>query len=174
MAASKGFQQMRDIRVDLEDRAQLLKEQIKAAQDAFDRQMETIEREHENKVREFRTTLDAVNTVLRRERHMLSGAQAPDAQSKAPRTGHARPPADLKKKLADFIVRELGHRGSASKDDLLKLAVRQGHLADGDSSECTLEETLAQSKKAGSIRQLPNGNFALSTVAETIGLRRVG
>jgi hypothetical protein len=166
---------MRDIRADLEDRAQLIAEQIKAAQDTFQRQINTIEREHENKVRELRTTLDAVNTLLRREHHMLSGAKAPDAQSKAPRTGHARPqPADLKKKLAGFIVGELGHRGSASKDDLLKLAVRQGHLAEGDSSERTLEETLAQSKKAGSVRQLPNGNFALPILEETIGLRRAG
>jgi hypothetical protein len=165
---------MRDIRADLEDRAQLIGEQINAAQDAFERQIETIEREHENKLKELRITLDAVNTLLRREHHMLNGAQAPDAQSQAPKTGGARPqPADLKKKLADFIVRELGHRGSASKDDLLKLAVRQGHL-DADSSKLTFEETLTQSKKAGSIRQLPNGNFALPTLAETIGLRRAG
>jgi hypothetical protein len=166
---------MRDIRADLEDRAQLIAEQIKAAQDTFQRQINTIEREHENKVRELRTTLDAVNTLLRREHHMLSGAKAPDAQSKAPRTGHARPqPADLKKKLADFIVGELGHRGSASKDDLLKLAVQQSYCADGDSAKRTFEETITQSKKAGSIRQLPNGNFVLPSLAETVGLRRAG
>ena len=168
---------MRDIRADLEDRAQLIGEQIKAAQSAFERQMETIQDEHEKKLDKLRVTLDAVKTLLGSEHHFLTSAQAPDEQSQPSEREpqRARPQhADLKKTLADFIIRELSDRGPVSKDNLLKSAVRQGYCGNGDNTERTFEEALAQSKKTGSIRQLPNGNFALPTLADTIRLRRAG
>lgn len=168
---------MRDIRADLEDRAQLLKEQLKAAQSAFERQMETIEREHENKLEDLRATLDAVTTLLGSEDRRLNSAKAPaaESQSQERRLQQARPEqADLKEKLTDFMIRELYDSGPASKNDLLKLAVREGYLADDDSAEQTFEDTLTQSTKDGSIRQLPNGHLALPTLAETIRLRRAG
>lgn len=168
---------MRDIRADLEDRAQLIREQIKSAQSAFERQMKTIQQEYEKKLDKLRITLDAVNTLLGSEHHMPRSAQAPDEQSQRSERGPqpTRPQhADPKKALADFIIRELSNRGPLSKDVLLKSAVRRGYGAGGDDTERTFEEALAQSKKVGSIRRLPNGNFALPTLAETIRLRRAG
>jgi hypothetical protein len=168
---------MRDIRSDLEDRAQLLKEQIQAAQSAFKQQMETIEREHENKVDELRATLDAVSVLLGSENRRLKIPKAPDAETQVQEPELQQLPlqqANGKKKLTEFIVRELCDGGPASKDDLLKSAVREGYVVDDDSAERIFEKTLTRSKKAGSIRQLPNGNFALPTFAETIRLRRAG
>lgn len=167
---------MRDIRSDLEDRAKLLKEQIKAAQSAFERQMESIEREHKNKLDEFKSTLDAVNTLLGNENRRLNGARASDVQPQSQERRLQRPPqqADPEGKLTEFIIRELCDSGPASKDHLLKSAMQQGYVADDDSAERNFDKTLSRSKKDGSIRQLPNGNFALPTLAETIRLRRTG
>ena len=102
---------MRDIRSDLEDRAQLLKEQIKAAQSAFERQMESIEREHKNKLDEFKSTLDAVNNLLGSENRRLNGAKASDAQPQPQERRLQQSPqqADPQGKLTEFIIRHNLH-----------------------------------------------------------------
>ena len=162
---------MRDIRADLEDRGQLLKDKIQSMQSAFEQQIETIQHEHENKLEELKTALDAVNTLIGSENRRLKGIQAPDAKSQKPSVQQVQPQnADL----TDFIISELGKGGPASKDNLLKLAVRQGYVSDGDSAKRTFEEAFALLKKAGSIQKLPNGDFTLPTLAETIRLRRAG
>ena len=137
---------MRDIRADLEDRAQILKDQIKSTQSAFEQDMEKIQREHENKLEQLKSARDAVNSLLQSESRRLNGAQAPDTKS-YPQERSVRKRqtknADLKKKLADYIIRELSSRGPTSKANLLKL------VANGDGAEDFFEETLAQLKKTG-------------------------
>lgn len=166
---------MRDIRADLEDRAQQLKDQIKSAESTFAQHMETIQRAHEKTLENLKIDLDAVNSLLESENRRLNSAQAPDTKSQSQERGvqKAQPKdADLTQKLTDFIIRELSDSGPVSKDDLLKMAVRQGYV--GDNADRSLEQALAHLKNAGPIRELPNGTFALPSLAETIMLRRAG
>jgi len=73
--------------------------------------------------------------------------------------------------LADFIMHKLGE-GAVSEDDLRLLVVKEGYSADSESATRPLHETLTTALKAGSIRQLPDGSFALPSVPDTIRLRR--
>jgi hypothetical protein len=62
--------------------------------------------------------------------------------------------------------------GAMSRDDLRRLSLQEGYFVDAGSAERGVHETLLNVVKAGLIRQLPNGNFALATMLDTIRLRR--
>jgi hypothetical protein len=184
---------MRDIRGDLQDRANLLREQINSQQGQFDKLIEQIKREHESRLEDLQTELEAVNTLMEVEnRRIGSAASMPQGQPQPHSQHHAQPqhptqpqpqvhlqaqphqaePQQPHQPLADFLIRKLGEVGAMSRDDLRRLAVQEGYFADGDSAERGVHATLINVVKAGFIRQLPNGNFAPATVLDTIRMRR--
>lgn len=175
---------MRDIRGDLQDRANLLEEQTKAQQAQFEKLIEQIKREHESRLEELRVEQAAVNTLMEIENRRMSGGAGHQSQPKMHQQHHAQPQpvptAQLRQPqapqphqpLADFLIRKLGEVGAMSRDDLRRLAVQEGYFADGDSAERGVHATLVNVVKAGFIRQLPNGNFAPATVLDTIRMRR--
>jgi hypothetical protein len=55
---------MRDIRGDLQERANLLGEQISAAQEQFDRQIEQLKRERETKLEDLKSVLGTVRMEI--------------------------------------------------------------------------------------------------------------
>lgn len=55
---------MRDIRSDLQERAGVIGEQIKAAQAHFEKFVEQIKGEHNTRINDLRSELDAVNTLM--------------------------------------------------------------------------------------------------------------
>jgi hypothetical protein len=65
---------MRDIRSDLQERAAMIGEHIKATQAQFETMLEQIKRDHEGKVRDFRAELDAVNVLIGMEQRRHEGA----------------------------------------------------------------------------------------------------
>jgi hypothetical protein len=71
---------MRDIRGDLQERVKLLEEQIGATQSQFDKVMEQLKLEHQGKLEDLKSDLDAVQMVLKTEDRLL---------------GSVRPPAEL-------------------------------------------------------------------------------
>ncbi|MEX0745603.1 MAG: hypothetical protein WD118_08365 [Phycisphaeraceae bacterium] len=185
---------MRDIRGDLQDRANLLEEQIKAQRGQFEKLIEQIKREHESRLEDMRTELEAVNTLMEIENRRIGVASAvPQGQPQSYPQHHAQPQAHAQPQvhlqvqphqaqpqqpqqphqpLADFLIRKLGEVGAMSRDDLRRLAVQEGYFNDGDSAERGVHATLINVVKAGFIRQLPNGNFAPATVLDTIRMRR--
>ncbi|MGV1013747.1 MAG: hypothetical protein ACOYB4_02115 [Methyloceanibacter sp.] len=178
---------MRDIRGDLQDRANLLNEQIKAQQVQFEKLIEQLNREHNSRLEDLRTELDAVNTLMEIEHRRLSGAGSVTQQQPQPQP-HPQPQVHLQSQapahqpqahqaqphqpLADFLIRKLSEVGAMSRDDLRRLAVQEGYFSDGDSAERGVHATLINVVKAGFIRQLPNGNFAPASVMDTIRMRR--
>jgi hypothetical protein len=60
-------QAMRDIRGDLQDRAGLLEEQINAHEAQFDQLIEQLKREHDSRLEDLKTELEAVNRLLELE-----------------------------------------------------------------------------------------------------------
>jgi len=99
---------MRDIRADLQDRANFLKEQMNAAQTQFQQQIDQIKQEHDNKLKGLKDDLDAVTTLLGAEQRRLGNAPAaPKAQPEGqePRKPQQLQPQQARRpmRIADMI-----------------------------------------------------------------------
>jgi len=183
---------MRDIRGDLQDRAALLEEQINAHEAQFDKLIEQLKREHDSRLEDLKTELEAVNRLMELELRRLEtipSAQRAQGREPAPQAVHQpqthpshqpqhqpqpqpQHQPQPQQPLADFLVRKLNEAGAMSRDDLRRLALQEGYFADADTADRGVHTTLINVVKAGLIRQLPNGNFAPATVLDTIRLRR--
>jgi hypothetical protein len=175
---------MRDIRSDLQDRASLLEEQIKAHEAQFDKIVEQLRVEHEGRLDDLKAEFAAVTKLMELEQRRIGNAPAPKAHAPQPQpqpqpvhqSAHQPQPAPQASQppqpLADFLVRKMSEVGAMSRDDLRRLTMQEGYFADPESAERGVTATLLNVVKAGLIRQLPNGNFAPATVLDTIRLRR--
>jgi hypothetical protein len=183
---------MRDIRGDLQDRAALLEEQINAHESQFDKLIEQLKREHDSRLEDLKTELEAVTRLMELELRRLETAPAASAaqgretvhhvsrhapQQPVQHTPHQSQPhvqaaAQPQAPLADFLIRKLNEVGAMSRDDLRRLSLQEGYFADADTADRGVHTALINIVKAGLIRQLPNGNFAPATVLDTIRLRR--
>ena len=184
---------MRDIRGDLQDRAALLEEQINAHEAQFDKLIEQLKREHDTRLDDLKTELEAVNRLMELELRRIETAPAPQRgqgrEQQVPQAVHQpqqhavhqqpqhvahQPQAQHQPQtqLADFLVRKLNEVGAMSRDDLRRLSLQEGYYADADTADRGVHSALINIVKAGLIRQLPNGNFAPATVLDTIRLRR--
>ena len=67
---------MRDIRGDLQDRANLLGEQISAVQGQFDWQIEQLKREHATKLEDLKSVLGTVRMVMEIEGRRLGSSMS--------------------------------------------------------------------------------------------------
>ena len=63
---------MRDIRGDLQDRAKLLEEQISSTQSQFDKFIEKVKLEHQDKLEGLRSDLDNIHVVMKKEDKLQS------------------------------------------------------------------------------------------------------
>jgi hypothetical protein len=83
--AKNEGQAMRDIRGDLQDRANLLEEQISAHETQFDKLIEQLRREHDQRLEDLKTELEAVNRLLELElRRLETAPAAPSAPAREP------------------------------------------------------------------------------------------
>jgi hypothetical protein len=185
---------MRDIRGELQERANLFEEQINAHQSQFDTLIDQLKREHDQRLKDLKTELEAVNRLLDFELRRFSSApaaptvQTPDAhavhqpaQQSAPQPPqhsayqpgqhsshgaqpHPQPQTQPKQPLADFLVSKMNEVGAVSRDDLQRLALQEGYFADADTAVRGMHNTLLNMVKSGLIRQLPNGDFAPANI----------
>ena len=190
---------MRDIRGDLQDRAALLAEQLNAHEAQFDKLIEQLKQEHDQRLEDLKTELEAVNRLLDLELRRIETAPAAqraparEPAHHAPRHAPHQPAANSSHQpgahashqapahtqaaqpqvpLADFLVRKLNEAGAMSRDDLRRFSLQEGYFVDAESADRGVHTTLLSVVKAGLIRQLPNGNFAPASVLDTIRLRR--
>ena len=85
---------MRDIRGDLQDRASFLKEQLSAAQAQFEKRQDQLNQEHQARIEDLQSELEAVTTLMEREYQRLSNAPAQDERPvQAPPERHPGPEA---------------------------------------------------------------------------------
>ena len=68
---------MRDIRSDLKDRAALIENEINAAQQVFDHQLQQLKSEREARIEGFRMELAAINKLMEAEYRRISTAPEP-------------------------------------------------------------------------------------------------
>jgi hypothetical protein len=80
---------MRDIRTDLQERAAFIGEHIKASQAQFEMGLEQLKRDHDNKVKDLRAELEAVNVLLGMEQRRHDAvANAPQVLPQNQGQGH--------------------------------------------------------------------------------------
>jgi chromosome segregation ATPase len=148
---------MRDIRGDLQERANMFEQQINAAQDQFEKLIDQLKREKDSRLADLKAELDAVNRVIEIE-HRRSATSVPKSQPQQP--------------LANFLVSKLSEVGPMSSQDLCRWAVQEGYFTDSNSAQEGLHAVLMDVVKAGQIQQLRNGMFAPALVADMPRLRR--
>jgi hypothetical protein len=104
---------MRDIRGDLQDRANLIAEQISTAQGQFDKHIEQLKREHQTIVEDLKSALHNVRMVIGIEgRRLGSSLSATEAQSRASRPSHHRPQqAQPQQPPSDSLIRKVASVG---------------------------------------------------------------
>jgi hypothetical protein len=100
---------MRDIRGDLQDRANRVAEQISATQAQFDKVLEQLKLEHQAKLEELKSDLTAVRTVMKTE-DRLGGVIAPTKQlepspAQQPQKGQSQQP------ISDSLMRRVSALG---------------------------------------------------------------
>jgi hypothetical protein len=96
---------MRDIRGDLQDRANRLVEQISSTQDQFDKTIEQLKLEHQGKLENLRSDLDAVRKVMKTEDRLGSG-MSPSKQSE-PRPPQGSQQAHSQRATSDSLMRKV-------------------------------------------------------------------
>jgi len=85
-----GDHQMRDIRGDLQDRANLIAEQISATQGQFDARIDKLKSEHQTILEDLKSALHNVHMVLGFEGRRV-GSSAPETEAQ-PQDGRRQPP----------------------------------------------------------------------------------
>jgi hypothetical protein len=70
---------MRDIRGDLQERANRIAEQMSAMRDQFDKTLEQLKIEHQGKLEDLKSDLDAVRVVMKTE-DRLGSRMSPSKQ----------------------------------------------------------------------------------------------
>ena len=104
---------MRDIRDDLQDRANLLAEQISNAQGQFDKHIEELRHEHETMLEDLRSALHSVHMVIGIEDRLGSSLSGIKAECQVtplsqPLPQQARP----QQPLSDALIRKVASVGS--------------------------------------------------------------
>ena len=98
---------MRDISVDLQDRANLLEQQIDTAQGQFDKLIEQLTWEHDSRLKGLKSELDAVNAVIGTEERRLGNIPSvPKAQPQLRPSQLPPQQARPHQPLADFPARQ--------------------------------------------------------------------
>ena len=150
---------MRDIRGDLQERANMFEQQINAAQQQFEKLIDQLKREKDSRLADLKAELDAVNRVLEIEhRRLRSATSVPKSQPQQP--------------LANFLVIKLSEVGPMSSQDLCRFAVQEGYFTDSNSAQEGVHAMLMDVVKAGQIQQLPNAKFAPVLAVDMPRLRR--
>jgi hypothetical protein len=162
---------MRDIRRDLAERINVLKEQLSAANTEFERQINKVKQEHDSKLRHLKADLNAVNTLLEAEQRRFGNSPSVPQPQEAPPRPEQPDQAQSPPRLLDILILKLSDDGPASSDDLRHWAVRKGYLDDSDPAGSALHRALTETAKAGLIRQLPDGRFAAASITDLIRLR---
>src|SRR5262245_4592469 len=104
---------MRDIRSDLQERAALIDQQIKAAYDHFERSVQQLQSDHDAKTGELNSTLAMVKKFMEfEERNMANVApRVPDSPLVA---------------LADRFMHMVNNAGQVSREELIDISVKEG------------------------------------------------
>ena len=151
---------MRDIRSDLQERATLIDEQVRATYADFERRLQQLQSEQDAKIADLKSTLAMIAKLMEFEQGFVAPV-APPA------------PSSPLVALADRFMHRLNEVGRMSREELVELAVKEGFFPDAESALQGVHPMLASLLRSELIRELPNGTYAPPTMSQAIKLRRV-
>jgi hypothetical protein len=152
---------MRDIRNDLQERAALIEEQIRAAHNRFQKALEELQNERDARIADLKSGLAMIAKFMEFEQRSWGNVSAPV-------------PSSPMVALADLFMHKLSEAGSMSREELVDLAVKEGLYPDAESAARGVHPILVNLARSELIRELPNGTFAPPTMSQAIKLRMVG
>jgi hypothetical protein len=194
---------MRDIRSDLQERANLIDEQIRAAYAHFEKTLAQLQNERDAKIADLKSLLAMVTKFVEFEqwyagveqrsmgveqRYMGNVSPAVPTSPVVPTspavlTSPAVPTSPLVTSpavptsplvtLADLFMHRLNEAGRMSREELADLAVKEGFFPDAESAVQGVHPMLVNLLRSELVRELENGMFAPPTMSQTIKLRRV-
>lgn len=100
---------MRDIRDDLQDRANLLAEQISASRSQFDKYIEQLKLEHQGKLESLKSELNCIRLVMKTEDRLTGVVVSPsEPKSETAPLKQPRPqPTQTQQPTSDSLMRKV-------------------------------------------------------------------
>jgi hypothetical protein len=151
---------MRDIRSDLQERATLIDEQIRATYAHFEKILQQLQSEQDAKIADLKSGLPMIAKLMEFEQQFLGTVSPPV-------------PSSPLVALADRFMHKLNEVGRMSREELVDLAVKEGFFPDAESALQGVHPMLVNLLQSELIRELENGTFAPPTMSQAIKLRRV-
>ena len=152
---------MRDIRSDLQERATLIEEQIRAADNQFQKVLQQLQNERDARIADLKSGLAMIAKFMEFEQRSWGNVSPPV-------------PSSPLVALADLFMHKLVETGSMSREELVDLAVKEGFYPDAENAAQGIHSMLVNLVRSELIRELPDGTFAPPTMSQAIKLRMVG
>jgi translation initiation factor 2 beta subunit (eIF-2beta)/eIF-5 len=160
---------MRDIRSDLQERANLIEEEITAAIAHFEKTVEQLQSECDARVAKLRAELAVLGVLIESEHQRMPNSGPRPIETEHQRTPNGpRPVALPRQTLADFLARKLAQAGARSQDELSRLAAQEGYFPDAERASPAVHATLVDLLRGDRIRQLPDGTLAPAPLSQMI------
>jgi hypothetical protein len=151
---------MRDIRGDLQERAILVDEQIRAAVAHFDKAIQQLQTERDARIADLKAGVAMIAKFMEFEERFLH-------------TTPPAPPASPLVALAELFLKKLNNAGQMSKQELIDMAVTEGFFPDPDTAAQGVHPMLVSMLRSELIRETSDGIYMPPTFSQTIKLRRV-
>ena len=162
---------MRDIRGDLQERAILVDEQIRAAVAHFDKAIQQLQTERDARIADLKAGLAMIAKFMEFEERFLH-ATPPVAPASPHNTPPATPASSLLA-LGELFLKKLNSAGQMSKQELIDMAVTEGFFPDSDTAAQGVRPMLVSMLRSELIRETSDGIYMPPTFSQTIKLRRV-
>src|SRR3974390_2308008 len=151
---------MRDIQSDLQERATLIEERIRAAHEHFQKTFEQLQNERDARIADLKSGLAMIAKFMEYEQQFFGNVSPPV-------------PSSPLVALADLFMRKLNEVGPMSREELVDMAVKQGFFPDAETALQGVHPMVVNMLRSELIRELPNGTFAPPTMSQAIKLRRM-
>ena len=150
---------MRDIRGDLQERAILVDEQIRAAVAHFDKAIQQLQTERDARIAELKAGLAMIAKFMEFEERFL----------------HTTPPVTPTSPLvalAELFLKKLNNAGQMSKQELIDMAITEGFFPDPDTAAQGVHPMLVSMLRSELVRETSDEIYMPPTFSQTIKLRR--
>jgi hypothetical protein len=151
---------MRDIRGDLQERATLLDQHIRAAVAHFEQTIQQLQAERDARITDLKSGLAMIAKFMEVEERFL----------------HTAPPvtpAPPLVALAELFLKKLNDTGQMSKQELIDMAVTEAFFPDADTAAQGVHPMLVSMLRSELIREASDGIYMPPTFSQTIKLRRM-
>ena len=173
---------MRDIRGDLQERAVLVDQQIRAAAAHFDKAIQQLQTERDARIADLKAGLAMIAKFMEFEERFLyntppvtpaSPHSTPPATPASPHKTPLVTPASPLLALGELFLKKLNSAGQMSKQELIDMAIKEGFFPDADAAARGVHPMLVSMLRSELIREVSDGTYLPPTFSQTIKLRRV-